>query len=140
VGISLYHWGSKYPWGDNELPEQGKFANQLTGNYVGANGNDSLLPDFYQIYGETHYKPVAIPETAALFAPDAGGEIELAMKQVWWSQLFDPATATRFPQLKMINWFEWDQTGCTTDHPSPAHPATDHHQRADLTGSPPAAP
>ncbi|MET1064385.1 MAG: glycosyl hydrolase [Arthrobacter sp.] len=109
VGMSLYHWGSQYPWGDNELPEQGKFANQLTGNYVGANGNDSPLPDFYQIYGETHNKPVAIPETAALFAPGAGGDGELAIKQAWWSQLFDPATAPRFPQLKMINWFEWDK-------------------------------
>ncbi|MET1022295.1 MAG: glycosyl hydrolase [Arthrobacter sp.] len=109
VGMSLYHWGSKYPWGDNELAEQGKFAGQLTGSYVGANGNDSALPDFYQTYGETHKKPVAIPETAALFAPGAGGESELAIKQSWWSQLFAPATAARFPRLKMINWFEWDK-------------------------------
>ncbi|TLM88207.1 glycoside hydrolase family 26 protein [Pseudarthrobacter sp. NamE5] len=109
VGMSLYHWGLEYPWGENELPEPGKFADQLTGNYVGANGDDSLLPDFYQVYGEAHGKPVAVPETAALFAPGAGGEGELPIKQAWWEQLFDPATATRFPQLKMINWFEWDK-------------------------------
>lgn len=109
VGMSLYHWGGEYPWGENELPEPNKFANQLTGNYSGANGDDTQLPDFYEVYGEVHGKPVAIPETAALFAPAAGGEGELAIKQAWWNQLFAPATAARFPQLKMINWFEWDR-------------------------------
>jgi hypothetical protein len=109
VGMSLYHWGAKYPWGENELPEPNKFADQLTGNYSGANGDDTLLPDFYHVYGEGHGKPVSIPETAALFAPGAGGEDELAIKQAWWGQLFDPATAAQFPQLKMINWFEWDK-------------------------------
>jgi hypothetical protein len=109
VGMSLYHWGSVFPWGENELPEPGKFAAQLTGNYIGANGDDSLVPDFYQVYGVDHGKPVAIPETAALFAPGAAGEAELAIKQAWWGQVFDPATAARFPQLKMINWFERDR-------------------------------
>ena len=47
VGMSLYHWGATYPWGENELPEANKFTDQLTGTYVGANGDDSLLPDFY---------------------------------------------------------------------------------------------
>ncbi len=109
VGMSLYHWGNTYPWGENELPEPRKFADQLTGNYRGANGDDSLLPDFYGVYGTQRGKPVAIPETAALFAPSAGGESEAAIKEAWWSQLFSPGTHQQFPQLKMINWFEWDK-------------------------------
>ncbi|MFK0003142.1 glycoside hydrolase family 26 protein [Paenarthrobacter sp. NPDC090522] len=109
VGMSLYHWGAKYPWGENELPEANKFTDQLTGKYVGANGDDSLLPDFYDVYGVQHGKPVAIPETAALYAPAAGGEQEMAIKQSWWKQLFDPSVHQQFPQLKMINWFEWDK-------------------------------
>ncbi|RDV08073.1 hypothetical protein DXK94_20850 [Arthrobacter sp. RT-1] len=109
VGMSLYHWGSAFPWGENELPEANKFASQLTGNYLGANGDDTPAPDFYEVYGVQHGKPVAIPETAALFNPAAGGETELAIKQAWWGQLFDPATAARFPQLKMVNWFERDE-------------------------------
>jgi hypothetical protein len=40
VGMSLYHWGSAYPWGENELPEPGKFVAQLRGNYNGANGDE----------------------------------------------------------------------------------------------------
>jgi hypothetical protein len=109
VGMSLYHWGAEHPWGENELPEPAKFADQLTGNYVGANGDDSPLPDFYRVYGQDHGKPVAVPETASLFAPGAGGEGELAIKQAWWRQVFDAGTAERFPQLKMVNWFEWDK-------------------------------
>lgn len=109
VGMSLYHWGAVYPWGENELPEPTKFADQLTGNYAGDTGEETLLPDFYQVYGVAHGKPVAITETAALFVPGAGGADELAIKQAWWGQVFDPATAARFPQLKMINWFEWER-------------------------------
>ena len=109
VGMSLYHWGNKYPWGENELPEPNKFTQQLTGTYSGANGDDTLLPDFYNVYGVQHGKPVAIPETAALFAPSAGGEQELAIKEAWWNQVFSPATHQQFPLLKMINWFEWDK-------------------------------
>jgi hypothetical protein len=109
VGMSLYHWGSAYPWGENEMPEAGKFADQLTGNYAGANGDESPLPDFYQAYGVDHGKPVAVPETAALFTPDGGGEAELEIKRAWWEQLFGAETTARFPQVKMINWFEWDK-------------------------------
>ncbi len=109
VGMSLYHWGAKYPWGENELPEANKFKEQLTGNYVGANGDDSLLSDFYHVYGQQHGKPVAIPESAALFAPGAGGAAEMDIKRAWWEQLFSPDVAAEFPQLKMINWFEWDK-------------------------------
>jgi hypothetical protein len=107
VGMSLYHWGSQYPWGENELPEAGKFVQQLTGTYAGANGDDSAVPDFYTVYGHDHGKPVAIPETAALFVPGAGGADELALKQAWWEQVFAPGIAEKFPQVKMVNWFEW---------------------------------
>ncbi|MEV4988431.1 glycoside hydrolase family 26 protein [Pseudarthrobacter sp. LMD1-1-1.1] len=109
VGMSLYHWGARYPWGENETPEANKFADQLTGTYAGANGDDTLLPDFYQIYGQAHGKPVAIPETAALYNPAAGGAAEIDIKRIWWEQVFSPDTAARFPNLKMINWFEWDK-------------------------------
>lgn len=109
VGMSLYHWGAKYPWGENELPEAGKFADQLTGDYVGANGDDSLLTDFYHVYGTDHGKPVAIPETAALYNPAVGGASEADIKRGWWGQVFSAETQAEFPNLKMINWFEWDK-------------------------------
>ncbi len=109
VGMSLYHWGSAHPWGENEVPEPGKFEAQLTGEYVGLAGDDRGLPDFHATYGEQHGKPVAIPETAALYAPGAGGAGELAVKQAWWRQVHDPGLAGRLPRLAMVNWFEWDK-------------------------------
>jgi hypothetical protein len=109
VGMSLYHWGSKYPWGESEMPEDGKFAAQLTGNYNGLGGDDRAAPDFYQIYGVEKGKPVAIPETAALVVSNGDIALELSIKQAWWRQVFSRETATRFPQLHMINWFEWNK-------------------------------
>jgi hypothetical protein len=109
VGMSLYHWGSAYPWGENEMPEPGKFAAQLTGTYNGAAGDESAAPDFYQSYAVDHGKPLAIPETAALVVPRGDQAAELAIKQAWWQQVFSPETASRFPEMKMINWFEWNK-------------------------------
>lgn len=111
VGISLTHWGTEPPWGENDVPAPDKFAKQLTGKDLGPKGEDPPLPDFYQIYGETHRKPVAITETGALFKPGAtGGADELSVKQAWWSQVFSDQIPARFPQVKMINWLEWNRT------------------------------
>ena len=117
VGMSLYHWGDAHPWGENELPEPGKFAAQLTGTYDGAGGDDSAVPDFYAEYGQRRGKPVAIPETAALYNPAEGGADELAIKQAWWGQVFDESMPEDFPQLKMISWFEWDKHEVEIDGP-----------------------
>ncbi|GAA0998941.1 glycoside hydrolase family 26 protein [Subtercola frigoramans] len=121
VGMSLYHWGSAYPWGENEMPEEGKFVAQLTGTYIGAQGDERAAPDFYQVYGVDHAKPVAIPETGAFVIHRGDDAGELAIKQAWWRQVFSADIAVRFPNLKMINWFEWDKLEAEV------------HQRVDWT-------
>jgi hypothetical protein len=108
VGMSLYHWGSTYPWGANALPEPGKFAAMLKGEYRGTIGDETAVPDFYNDYANLHGKPVAVTETAAFFAPGRPGDAA-AIKEAWWQQVFDPSTRSRFPRLEMINWFEWDK-------------------------------
>ena len=108
VGMSLYHWGSSYPWGANTLPEPGKFALMLTGQYRGTIGDETAVPDFYSTYANFHHKPLAITETAAFYSPGVPGD-EVAIKEAWSKQVFDPSIATRFPRLEMINWFEWDK-------------------------------
>ena len=107
VGMSLYHWGDAHPWGENEVPEENKFVDQLTGSYDGAAGDETAVPDFYAEYAQERGKPVGIPETAAFFRPGGGGADELTVKRAWWSQLVDPALHRDFPQLHMVNWFEW---------------------------------
>jgi hypothetical protein len=136
VGMSLYHWGDAYPWGENEVPEPGKFVAQLTGEYVGLGGDDRAVPDFHGVYGEQYGKPVAIPETAALFVPGAGGAAELAVKQGWWQQVFAADVHERLPRLAMVNWFEWDkqepELGGRVDWTATADPAVRAAYRADL--------
>lgn len=109
VGMSLYHWGSAYPWGENEAPEAGKFIGLLSGDYRGFNGDETAVPDFYTVYGDGHGKPVAVTETAALFVPGRGGATGDTIKRDWWTQVLDPSLAHRYPRLRMINWFEWDK-------------------------------
>lgn len=109
AGMSLYHWGSAYPWRENEIPEAGKFKAQLIGEYNGLNGDDSAVPDFYQEYGVTHGKPIAIPETAALYNTELAGADEVVIKQTWWRQVFSEEIFTEFSQIKMINWFEMEK-------------------------------
>jgi hypothetical protein len=109
VGLSLYHWGSRHPWGDNELPEDHKFVDQIMGTYDGPAGDESGLADFYATFTELHGKPMAIVETAALYNPGRGGPSEFDIKQAWWNQVFSDEVFDRFPRLRMINWFEWDK-------------------------------
>jgi hypothetical protein len=109
VGMTLYHFGNTYPWGENEVPEAGKFAALLTGSYRGLNGDETAVPDFYRDWAVRHRKPLAIPETGALYAPGRGGAGQLAVKRAWWSQAFSAEVRRRFPRLRMLNWFEWDK-------------------------------
>ncbi|MCI1649483.1 glycoside hydrolase family 26 protein [Bifidobacterium tibiigranuli] len=110
AGVSLYHWGNQRPWGSNDpLVENHKFADMLTGEYSGTAGDDIQVPDFYHVYGDLHNKPIAIPETAAIYTPSRGGTDELDIKQAWWRQVFADSFASTFPKVKMINWFEWQK-------------------------------
>jgi hypothetical protein len=108
VGMSVYHWGDRWPWGANVLPEPGKFAAKLTGTYDGMGGDERPLPDFYAGYAVGHAKPMAIPETAAFYRPSAAdGARELAVKRAWWRQVFSAETLARFPRLRLVDWFDW---------------------------------
>lgn len=115
VGMTIYHWGNQYPWGGNELPEPGKFAEQITGNYNGVGGDDTVFPDFYTTYAEERDKPMAIPETAAFVTEEASPELSLDIKQAWWRQIFSEDLRTQFPQIRVINWFNWDKDEAEVD-------------------------
>lgn len=136
VGISLYHWGTTYPWGENEVPAPGKFLAELTGNFHGPGTDERIVPDFYGIYGTQHRKPVAISETAALYAPHNAGAPQQAVKQAWWRQVFSPDLLQRLPQLKLIDWFEWDkleqEIGSRVDWTVTTQPAIRDAFRNDL--------
>ena len=104
VGMSLYHWGTAYPWGENEVPAAGTFAGMITGSPPG--GGDPA-PDFYAGYAERYDKPLAIVESAAFYRPGGGGANEAAIKSTWLAEVFSAEGRSRFPLLRLINWFEW---------------------------------
>lgn len=136
VGMSLYHWGASHPWGENTLPEEGKFAAQLTGNYRGTAGDETAVVDFYQVFGVDHGKPVAIPETAAFVIPRGDTEGETAIKKAWWRQVVSPDLLDRFPGIRMVNWFEWNkfesEVNATVDWTVASDAALADAFRADL--------
>ena len=105
VGMSIYHWGLEYPWGENEMPAAGEFRSLLTGGVTRA--GQAEFPDFYATYAEGHDKPMGVFETAALFNPSVAGPDEADLKSAWWGQVTDPALREDFPRIAMLNWFEW---------------------------------
>lgn len=109
VGMSVYHWGLRYPWGENELPEDGKFVGMLRGTYPGWRGRDRRVPDFHEEYAGRFDLPLAVTETAALYVPGAGGADELEIKSSWWQQTYADDIPEQLPQLRMVNWFEQDK-------------------------------
>ena len=107
AGLSLFHWGTEYPWDKNEVPEPCKFVAQLRGTYNGGGGDERAVPDFYAVYGQRKHLPVAIADTAAAYVPSHPGASRLAIKRAWWRQVFSDRVHRQLPWLRLINWFEW---------------------------------
>lgn len=107
IGVSIYHWGAHYPWGHNDLPEPGAFVAMLRGTYHGTVGDQRAVPDLYG-FAVAHHRPLAVTETAAFYSPGHGGNA-LTIKQDWWGQVFAAVSSGALPQLRMVNWFEWDK-------------------------------
>ena len=107
VGMSLYHWGHEYPWGENEIPADDSFVALLTGRNTGARDGQVGVPNFYAEYAEANQLPMGVFETAALYNPNAEGPAEADIKSAWWAQVTDTSLREKFPRLAMLNWFEW---------------------------------
>jgi hypothetical protein len=111
VALTLYHFGNEWPWGPNNIPEADTFVDQITGRYDGGQGDERMVPNFYQVYAVGHHKPFAISETAALYdLANAGtGASELQLKSDWIHQVYNPAVRAEFPDLGLVNWFEHEK-------------------------------
>lgn len=136
VGLSAYHWGTRYPWGANVVPAPGKFAGLIDGSYRDPNTPGQRVPDFYEEYAARQGLPMAITETGALWNPHAGGPNALAVKRAWWRQVFAPDLLARFPRIGLVNWFEQakvePEIGGEVDWTATLDPAVRTAYRADL--------
>ena len=73
VGMSVYHWGTQHPWGENEICPRGQVHRPHHREVTGLNGDERGVPDFYRVYVEGHGKPMSVTETAAFSRPAGGG-------------------------------------------------------------------
>ncbi|KAI8913205.1 glycoside hydrolase superfamily [Gorgonomyces haynaldii] len=97
VGVSIYTYGTQFPWVDNIAAPAGKFETIL--NQGG----------FYQTYAVQRKKPVMIAETAATYHTKvAAGATELVVKQSWWRQYITNSTfLDTYSRIKLICMFEF---------------------------------
>jgi hypothetical protein len=99
VGLSVYTFGSAFPWSDNIIAPAGKAASIID------------YRDFYQKYAVQRNKPFFITETGAAFhvnTPLGPGVGELATKQSWWQQyITSNEFLDRYPKIKAICLFEF---------------------------------
>jgi hypothetical protein len=118
VGLSLYHFGEAYPWGENTVPEPGKLADKIRGTFNSAHVDDTAVPNFYKEYAEGHEKPFALSETGAFYNTSrTDGASALAIKQAWWEQLTDPKLQKHFPRLQLAVWFEFSKLEKQPENP-----------------------
>jgi len=107
VGLTMYHWGNGWPWGENEVPTPGEFRSQVRGTYQGPLGDQRPVPDFYADYAQKRGKPFAVFETAALSRPsNRGGDTEADIKRTWIAQVLDPTLRVDLPAFTLALWFE----------------------------------
>jgi Glycosyl hydrolase family 26 len=123
VGTSLYWWGSRWPFGENEIPTPNNFANILNGKQK-QDDSDLYVPDFYGTYSKNKNMAMMITETSSFYnlcdqkpsASQCQVNIEnpdppsdLNVKSPWWEQVYslEGAESLRiaFPNIKLVSWF-----------------------------------
>jgi hypothetical protein len=97
--MSVYSYGTRYPWSDNILAPPGKVFDIIHEQ------------NFYDVFSIGKGKPFMITETASTFhtnTPLGPGVGDLAVKASWWRQFITNATFLEtHPMLKGICLFEF---------------------------------
>lgn len=104
VGLAVMHYGSSFPFVENERPPVGRLVAQLTGRFSYPDQSHREQRDFYDRFVARIGKPMVL-QTAALYLPGQPGDSELAIKRAWFHQVREvtgnerlrraPGTATR---------------------------------------------
>ncbi|KAJ3127339.1 hypothetical protein HK101_005598, partial [Irineochytrium annulatum] len=127
VGLSIYHYGIKWPWVNNSIPDPTEFEGFM-------NGNQAAHPEwgtfhFYDYFSGPNgvanitagNKPFIVAETGASFhygyseqglkdgytgvpspTPD-----RVAIKQAWWRSFLNTEFLAKYPKFKAVCTFEW---------------------------------
>ncbi|KAJ3412639.1 hypothetical protein HDV05_000450 [Chytridiales sp. JEL 0842] len=122
VGISIYHYGSQWPWINNVAPEPNKFEGYLQGNVRPEWGHYPFYTWFSSPTGcnvSTGNKPFFLVETGSTYHyaytnttrnPDPLPNLDVSrvtVKQSWWRQFLNVDFMNRFPNIKAVCFFEF---------------------------------
>lgn len=106
VGHSYYHWSNVAERGINQVPYDGQWEQ--------ANGINSSIPNFHDVYALGHNKPMMIAETSALYDPNnvkGGNASEADIKTAWVKEVYNLSDDNNtkinvsLPKIKAIFWF-----------------------------------
>jgi hypothetical protein len=100
VGLAAYHDPSGGGSPVNAVPAPNELDADL-------NGGGDL--DFYTRFAVATGTPMML-ETAAFYAPGAGGASELAVKRAWWQQVMAAASESARPLLDAVVWRDSSST------------------------------
>ncbi|HEX5730790.1 MAG TPA: OpgC domain-containing protein, partial [Microbacterium sp.] len=100
VGLSAYHDPSDGGPAVNAVPVPGELDVDLSG------AGDL---DFYARFAVATDTPMML-ETAAFYAPGAGGASALAIKSAWWQQVMASASDAAHPLLDAVIWRDSSST------------------------------
>ena len=129
VGMSLYHYGDRFPWTRNTVPIPGEAERIILGT---SNGQTPF--NFYRMFCGDGFggkpfsqsqggKPMIITETAATihvagivinprgtpnFVPvNQCPECRAQIKQTWWRQIINATFLEEYPKIKAVSFFEF---------------------------------
>ncbi|KAI8914460.1 glycoside hydrolase superfamily [Gorgonomyces haynaldii] len=131
VGISMYHYGTAYPWVTNDVPEPNKFVGMLTGTPAPPPAETTAYGrfNFYDLFCVQHDKPFLLTETGATVhmwvniteeqamnhsiaglvnpIPRSDAQSRATIKQAWWRQFLNATFIQRYPKFKGVSTFEF---------------------------------
>jgi hypothetical protein len=151
VGMSIYHFGIRYPWGDDTLALPHEFDRELLGTFAfPGDVNQETTSDFYDDYSGSgvqrdgtagHGKPMMVSETGSWYDaatddlakyPDTAntpipGHTEYDVKKTWWDEI--KAALPALPQIRAVVFFD------ATQDPAAVTSASRATGSGDLVGS-----
>ncbi|KAI8840255.1 hypothetical protein BC829DRAFT_403290 [Chytridium lagenaria] len=125
VGLSIYHYGSQWPWLQNVVPESNKFEGLMQGSFNPAWGNFPFYDEFSGTLNRTGVtagnKPFILAEGGATFhvslndigrgknfaEPDVTTTSRSSIKKAFWSSFLNTDFLAKYPNFKAACTFEF---------------------------------
>ncbi|KAJ3114938.1 hypothetical protein HDU96_001438 [Phlyctochytrium bullatum] len=120
VGLSIYHYGRRYPWVTNDIPEENKFEGLLQGQFDPYWGTFAFYTEFSSSTS-SHNKPFFLAEGGAAYhlayvpasASKYSNPVDIttvpreAIKRAFWRQFLNKDFLAKYPNFRAVSTFEF---------------------------------